>query len=1194
MLLKMLTFELRYFLRQPSFYVCSLLFFLLSFAMTMSDNLPLWGSNVHLNGPFVNAFVQVVALNFVLFAVVNFVASSSLRNDTENMLELVYTKPFNKQAYTLGHFLGSFVVTAVVMLFVPLGVFAGSAFGVMLGWSPAELLGEQHLSHYLQPYLFLALPTLFVIAVFCHVAALRFRTMMAVYIAAVILFLTYSTLSVYFEEPSVRVWAAILDPFGYGAFADVTRYWTTVEKNELLLPFSSYLLYNRVLWLAVAGVVFALLGLKSGYQSQGKDKKRPGVSQSMRKRAQQALANNISVRVQSINTRSQFMMRTRFEFAQVLMSPAFLILATITLFMLIAPLLAPGVSYGVSNWPLTQTMVPLIQGAMGVLMVIVLVYYSAEVVWRERNSKFGDIIDSYPAHNLVFWGSKLTAVTAVLVMLYVVGMALTISYQLIKGHFNIELGQYLFRLGYLTLVPLFMTTVLAFFFQVISPNKYVGMVLFIVYYAVSLILNNYGFSHNMYDFAGSPAAPYSDLNTYGHFLNAVHWYNVYWLGMTLALAALGYGLWHRGPQQSLLARIRLLSYNLGGKGQVLAVCGLVMFVASGAWIYHNTRVLNEFHSKDDIQALQVQYEKQLGQYKEAPVPMLTKVDITADIYPQRRRIEAQADITFTNPTEQVIERFLVSKPQYSEQWQVQLEGGALGEKIDDLNTWWFEFEKPMQPGEVRQGTLTVVRAHQGFKDSGFDTSLVENGTFINNAELLPVFGYRLDYQLWDRNERRKRDLPELERANDLEDSRYYGQNFFGANVGFIDFSATVSTDIDQFAIAPGYLQSEQVDEERGRRTYRYEMDAPMVDFYNIMSARLEVKKERYKGINIEVYYHRDHPWNVDTMIQSTKDSIDYFTKEFGPYQHKQLRILEFPGYRGFAQSFANTVPYSERIGFITDLRDPDDINLPYYVTAHEVAHQWWGHQVGAANVQGSAVISETLSQYSALQVMAEKYGEQKLRKFLKYELDRYLQGRTMESYREMPLYRSENQQYLHYRKGSVVMMAVADRLGDKRTNTALRHFLQEFKYQTNPYPTTLDLLRHLKAQANEQEQAFIDDQFKRITLYELALEDVVVSETNEQSGKFKVTLSIDAKKVYANGEGVETEEPMQQLVDIGLFHFDPEQLSANDSVIYLQKHELVSGANTLELYVDERPSFAGVDPLIKLVDRDSANNVKKL
>ena len=88
----------------------------------------------------------------------------------------------------MGHFLGSFVVTAVVMLFVPLGVFAGSDAGVMLGWSPAELLGEQHLSHYLQPYLVLALPTLFVIAVFCHVAALRFRTMMAVYIAAVILF----------------------------------------------------------------------------------------------------------------------------------------------------------------------------------------------------------------------------------------------------------------------------------------------------------------------------------------------------------------------------------------------------------------------------------------------------------------------------------------------------------------------------------------------------------------------------------------------------------------------------------------------------------------------------------------------------------------------------------------------------------------------------------------------------------------------------------------------------------------------------------------------------------------------------------------------------------------------------------------------------------------------------------------------
>src|SRR3546814_2939363 len=92
------------------------------------------------------------------------------------------------------------------------------------------------------------------------------------------------------------------------------------------------------------------------------------------------------------------------------------------------------------------------------------------------------------------------------------------------------------------------------------------------------------------------------------------------------------------------------------------------------------------------------------------------------------------------------------------------------------------------------------------------------------------------------------------------------------------------------------------------------------------------------------------------MIESAKKSLDYYTREFSPYQFRQLRILEFPGYSTFAQAFAGTVPYSESIGFIADLRDEDDIDYVFYVTAHEVAHQWWAHQVVGANVQGATML----------------------------------------------------------------------------------------------------------------------------------------------------------------------------------------------------------------------------------------------
>ena len=62
--------------------------------------------------------------------------------------------------------------------------------------------------------------------------------------------------------------------------------------------------------------------------------------------------------------------------------------------------------------------------------------------------------------------------------------------------------------------------------------------------------------------------------------------------------------------------------------------------------------------------------------------------------------------------------------------------------------------------------------------------------------------------------------------------------------------------------------------------------------------------------------------------------------------------------------------------------------------------------------------------------MKHRYGEDKIRRFLKYELDTYLRSRGGEVIEELPLDRVENQGYIHYRKGSLVMYLLQDRLGE--------------------------------------------------------------------------------------------------------------------------------------------------------------------
>src|SRR5204863_4859820 len=170
----------------------------------------------------------------------------------------------------------------------------------------------------------------------------------------------------------------------------------------------------------------------------------------------------------------------------------------------------------------------------------------------------------------------------------------------------------------------------------------------------------------------------------------------------------------------------------------------------------------------------------------------------------------------------------------------------------------------------------------------------------------------------------------------------------------------------------------------------------------------------------------------DRMIAAVKDTLEYATTNFSPYPQKVIRIAEFPRYAGFAQSFPATIPYSEAIGFIAEVRpdDPEDIDYPTFITAHEVSHQWWAHQVVGADTQGATLLSETLAEYTGLMVMKRRYGADRMKRFLRYDLDQYLIGRSMERKKELPLLRVESSQfYIRYNKGGLAMYALADLVG---------------------------------------------------------------------------------------------------------------------------------------------------------------------
>jgi aminopeptidase N len=326
------------------------------------------------------------------------------------------------------------------------------------------------------------------------------------------------------------------------------------------------------------------------------------------------------------------------------------------------------------------------------------------------------------------------------------------------------------------------------------------------------------------------------------------------------------------------------------------------------------------------------------------------------------------------------------------------------------------------------------------------------------------------------------------------------------------------------------------------------------------------------------------------MIDAIKKSLDYFQANFSPYQHRQVRIIEFPRYANFAQSFPNTIPYSESIGFIARIEKPEDIDFVYYVTAHEVAHQWWAHQVIGANVQGATVLSETMSQYSALMVMEKQYGPDQMRKFLKYELDRYLAGRGGELVEELPLKLVEDQGYVHYNKGSLVTYALKDYVGEKNLNEALAKYVDAYAFQQPPYTTTIEFLSYIRPAIPETYPGIVADLFENITLYENKTSTATY--TKQGDGKYLVKVKVEAKKLHSDGMGKETESPLDDWIDVGVLGEKGEQ--GEHKVLALEKKRITSASNEFEFVVREEPVKAGIDPLHKLIDRNPDDNTKEL
>ena len=1197
-LLEIFRFEFAYQIRRVWPWLIFAIVLVLSFLMARDTSLAdALFEDFFANSPFAIAKTTVFGTLFWLLVAAAVAGEAAARDVSTGMYPLTYTVPISKIEYLGGRFLAALVLNALLLLAVQVGILLG----VYLPGVDAQVIGPFRPEAFLTAYAFISLPNAFVATALQFALASRTGRAMAGYLGS--LFLVFmgffvSTFLYWFVRPGV---GTLLDPIGIQYIVEeLARLWTTIEKNRRLLALEGTLLSNRLLWLSVGlgTLAFTYLRFRFAHRIE-ESRSRRLIRRFTRLRAGSRDAHapaparskvTVSMPVSAPRQESGFAIRARQTLA--IAGTSFRMIATswAGLALLIAiPMVTVLVvidQMSSMGTPLIPTTVQVLRELTGgltaelaaepsrwLIIPLFIVFFAGELVWRERDAGVSEISDAMPVSEWVPIVGKLLGLGLVLTLFMAFLMAAGMLAQVILGYRDFEIGLYLKILFGLQLPEYLLFAVLALAVHVLVDQKYIGHLAAVLIYAfIAALAKLFGIEHNLLIYGAGPGWTYTEMRGFGASIAPWLWFKLYWTTWALLLAVGARLLWVRGRERGPGMRLRLARRHFTGATAVTAAIAMVLIVSLGGFIFYNTNILNEYRSTAEIAELRAEYERRFRQYESIPQPQLMATDLRVEIYPERRAVEVRGSYRLVNNSAEVIDSIHVTTATGSVETQVVAFDRTATVTVDDDEHGYriYALESPLEPGEALQLDFEVHVERRGFGNRGVDPSVAAGGSYFTNSAWFPTVGYQRFRELIAPADRRAHGLELRPVLAALYET---GEGETDTRGGGVAFEAVVGTAQDQVAVAPGALRREWTD--GGRRYFHYSTDAPIGNEWAFFSAGYAVREGQWtdpagQAVAILIFHHPEHTAHLEGVLRSVKDSLDYYTQQFGPYPYGHLSIVEHPGAPGAGlHAEASLISHGEAFPLWIPTDEERGLDMPYAVMAHEMAHQW---TLPYALVEGLPFLSEGLAWYSAIQVVQESRGEEQARRLLAFM-------RQPEPFR--PIRRGESllralDPYLAYRRGPFAMYALSEYVGEERVNGALRRLIEKHDSPGAPLATTLDLYRELQAVSPDLLHYLLHDLFEVNTFWELKAERVTAVET--EAGTWHVTLDVQARKMVYDSAGVETEVPMDELVEIGVFGSPEEGGDALSQPLYVQMHRIRSGEQTITVTVPREPLLAGIDP----------------
>ena len=1145
-----------------------------------------------MNAPFAVTQTALVAFLLGLLILAPIAGNAAARDVETRMHPLLYTTPISKIVYLSGRFLAAFAVGSIVMTAIPAGLLTAALF-------PGEhfdLIGPVKPATYLITFFLFVLPNTFIaVALMFSVAVLSRRGVVTYLIGVFIFFAAMGSWQYIAVEQENWNLGKLMDPLGLTIMGELEKMWTPGEKNTLIPGVQTPALLNRLLWCFISLGILALTYFRFRvgpiFRSNKKNKASrnlPSITIANRHRN----LKKTPIVVPQVQQNFEFSTRVlqvltvaRESLKGILMGWGGMAFTCLFIFVILTvPLSYTGGYYG-PEVPFTGHLIDVLNDGIWFIIPLLIIYFVGELVWQDREAKINEITGVLPMPVWVSFAGKFAGLFVALVVMQLLLMIAGIVVQMRLGYNDFEIEVYLKILFGIQLVDYLLLGLLAFVIQIIVNQKYMAHLVTLFFIVAGVFASQWGIEPAIIVYGSDPGWSYSDMRGLEPFLGPWLLFKVYWAAWALLLAVLAKLLWPRGTERNLRQRLQESSRRFTRRTKAVATFAGLLILIFGGLIFYNTHIEHPRSAGPEGVEWKAKYEKRYSKYADSPQPRLTRTDLHVEIYFEQRAVDLRGSYSFVNRTESGIDSIHLATALGVENHLINFSRPARPELVDEeLGHRIYVLEKPLVPGDSLRLEFHVSFNPQGFPDYGIDAALVENGSYFGDS-WLPKIGYQESREIQDELERRKQGLhplqdpiPDVAQREEQERT---------------DFEAVVGTNMGQIAIAPGKLERSWT--ENGRSYFRYATEVPILNKYTFFSADYDVHEAQWTSsvpgqtVGIKIFYHPGHTINIERMVMSVRESLDYLTKQLGPYPHSEIRLIEVPGFEKGLFTHSNNIGYKEGWALLNPDEDPRGIDVPFAIFASEVSQQWWEQQISPADVEGKDLLTETLARNSALEIVEVAQGQENFLGLLRMMREYFS---SPQARNDKPLLKTSDPNLI-LQKGPLAFYALGEYIGKEKVRIALQSFFKKYDSGTPPLPTSLDLYKGLQSVTPDSTRYLLHDLFAANTLWDLETQASSARQNNE--GNWEVVIDVRARKFTIDTLGIKADVPMDDWVQIGIFESVNGQKDKREK-LYLEWHRIHSGEQIIEVELPQKPAspVAGIDPNYLLMDPKMDDNIKEV